>query len=88
LQQFDGAVITEQNITFAIAIVKPYVLNNHAEANRLIATYQQTVFGGIPVVLMAQDSRGIPTFYGRRDIAKFLSRVPVQAIPWRRYSIA
>lgn len=85
--QFQGAVIKEQGVSFAVVIVKPHVLNNHAEANQLIGSYQQTVFGGIPVILMAQDSRGIPTYYGRRDIADFMSRVPLHAIPWKEYTI-
>ncbi len=85
--QFQGAVIKEQGITFAVVIVKPHILNNHSEANQLISSFQQSVFGSIPVVLMAQNSRGIPTYYGRRDIANFLSRVPLQAIPWKEYTI-
>lgn len=36
---------------------------------------------------MAQDSRGVPTYLGRRDIVKFLAKVPVQAIPWREYTL-
>jgi len=84
---FQGSVIEEQGVTFAVVIVKPHVLNNHTEANRLITNFQQDVFGHIPVVLMAQDARGVPTYYGRRDIAQFLSRVPLQAIPWKQYTL-
>jgi hypothetical protein len=39
------------------------------------------------VVLMAQDSCGTPTFYGRPDIARFLANVPVGAIPWSEYTV-
>lgn len=85
--QFQGAVIKEQGITFAVVIVKSQILNNHSEANQLIGSFQQSVFGSIPVVLMAQNSRGVPTYYGRRDIANFLSQVPLQAIPWKEYTI-
>ena len=41
----------------------------------------------VPVVLMAQDSRGRATYYGRPDIAKFMASVPLHAIPWREYTI-
>ncbi len=85
--QFQGAVIKEQGVTFAVVIVKPHVLNNHTEANQLIVSFQQSVFGSMPVVLMAQDSRGVPTYYGRRDIVDFLSQVLLQAIPWKQYTI-
>ncbi len=58
--QFQGAVIQEQGMTFAIVIVKPNVLNDQTEANRLIGSFQQSVFGRMPMVLMAQEYRGIP----------------------------
>jgi hypothetical protein len=83
--QVTGAVIKEQGVTFAIVIVKPHVVSNHSEANRLIASFSP-VFRA-PVVLMAQDSYGRPTYYGRKDIANFMSGVPPIAIPWREYSI-
>jgi hypothetical protein len=38
-------------------------------------------------VLMAQDSHGRPTYYGRKDIARFMSGVPTHVIPWKGYSI-
>jgi hypothetical protein len=85
--QFQGAVIKEQTVTFAVVIVKQHLLDNHAEANRLISSFQQSVFGYIPVVLMAQDSRCVPSYYGRQDIAQFLSRIPLQAIPWKQYTL-
>lgn len=85
--QFDGAEITEQGVTFAIAIVQSWVLNNQTEAERIILDYRRAVFGNIPVILMAQDSFGTPTYYGRPDIVNFLADVPVEAIPWQRYTL-
>lgn len=79
--QFQGAMVKEQGVTFAVVIVKQHVLNNHSEAKRLISGFQHRVFGTIPIVLMAQDARGVPSYYGRQDIARFLSRVPLEAIP-------
>lgn len=83
---FEGAVIREQGITFAVVIVKKYIIDSSAEADEAIAAFQPA-FPGIPVVLMAQDGWGTPTYYGRRDIADFLANVPLEAIPWREYSI-
>lgn len=80
-----GAVIREQGQTFAVVIVKPHVVQNRTAAADAIASFMP-VFG-VPVVLMAQDGRGRPTFYGRSDIVRFLSGVPLQAIPWREYTI-
>jgi hypothetical protein len=80
-----GAVIREQGLTFAIVVVKPHVVSNSFEADRTIRSFSP-VFG-TPVVLMAQDGSGRPTYYGRRDIARFMSGVPIGAIPWKEYTI-
>ena len=58
--KFQGAVIKEQGVTFAIVIVKKHILDNQNEANKTIQSFQP-YFLGYPVVLMAQDSRGNPS---------------------------
>jgi len=82
-----GAVVREQGQTFAVVTVRPSVLSSNAQANQAILSFR-SVFPGISVVLMAQDSRGRPTYFGRSDIARFLSRIPMSAIPWRQYTIS
>jgi hypothetical protein len=84
--QFEGALVREQGVTFAIVIVKPHVLHSNLEADSVAVGFQPA-FPGVPIVLMAQNGRGVPTYRGRRDLVNFLSRVPVQAIPWRRYTL-
>jgi hypothetical protein len=83
--EFQGSVITEQGITFAIVIVKKQVIDNRIEANELIQAIRMQMFKGLPVILMAQDSKGIPTYYGRDDIARFLSNIHPSRIPWKKY---
>jgi hypothetical protein len=83
--QFEGAVIREQGITFAVVIVKRFVIQSAHTASEAIRNFG-SVFPGLPVVLMAQDSRGRATYYGRADLTRFLVRVPLRAIPWKRYS--
>jgi len=83
--RFQGAVVREQGVTFAVVVVKKQVLNSRTEADHIAKAFRPA-FSGLPVVLMAQDSRGWPTYYGRPDIAKFLSRVPIETIPWREYT--
>lgn len=83
--RIQGAVIREQGQTFAVIVVKPHIVQNRSEAADAIQSFAP-VFG-VPVVLMAQDSRGVPTYYGRRDIAAFMANVPLQRIPWREYTI-
>ena len=84
--RFQGAVIKEQGVTFGIVIVKRHVIDNRISAGQAIITFQP-VFPGIPIVLMAQDSRGTPSYYGRKDIVKFLADVPLSGIPWKEYTI-
>ncbi len=83
--RFQGAVVREQGVTFAVVIVKPHVLNNSFEADRTISAFRPA-FPGIPVALMAQGHDGTPTYYGRRDISDFLASVPFECIPWAEYS--
>jgi hypothetical protein len=85
--RFQGAVINEQGVTFAIVVVRQSVLNNVSESSRAMASFQR-YFPGLPIVLMAQDGRGVPSYRGRQDIVNFLANVPLQAIPWREYTAA
>jgi hypothetical protein len=84
--QFEGAKVTEQGITFGIVIVKPQVLHSSQELAGARALGTQA-FGPVPIVLMAQDSGGVPTYQGRTDIVRFLSNVFVEQIPWQRYTL-
>ena len=83
---FDGAVIREQGVTFALVVVKSHVVQNRSEAAEAISAFQPH-FPGMPVVLVGQDSRGVPTYFGRPDIARFMASVPVSAVPWKTYTI-
>lgn len=84
--QFQGAVIRERGVTFAVVIVKKQVVDSRSRADGTIGSFRP-VFPGMPVVLMAQDHRGLPTYYGRQDLSRFLAGVPLQAIPWRSYTL-
>ncbi len=82
---FQGAVIKEQGITFGVLVVKSHVLNNAGQRDQLVRQASQ-VFGGIPTVLMGQQG-GRSHYYGRKDIAQFMSTVPFHAVPWKRYTL-
>lgn len=83
---FDGAVIREQGVTFALVVVKPCLVQNRCDARKTIKAFQP-IFPGMPLVLVGQDSRGVPTYFGRPDIARFMASVPMRAVPWKTYSI-
>lgn len=84
--QFDGAKIKEQGVTFGIVVVKPYVLRSPSK-EQIRASFIP-FFGNIPIILMAQDSRGIPTYDGRHDIVRFLAKINPARIPWKHYTAA
>ena len=81
---FDGAVIKEQGVTFGIMVVQPSALSDRSRRDGFVAEASR-VFGSIPTVLMAQDHSGRPRYYGRPDLVRFMAKVPLSAIPWKRY---
>lgn len=85
--RFLGSVIREQGVTFAIVVVKKHVIDSSRSAGDAIAAFRPC-FPGLPIVLMAQNHRGTPTYYGRPDISKFLASVPLSAIPWKKYTVS
>lgn len=84
--QFDGALLKEQGVSFAIVVIKPQVLHSPSKEN--VRKSFASFFGNIPIILMAQDSRGIPTYDGRRDIIHFLAKINPARIPWKHYTAA
>lgn len=84
--QFEGALITEQQVTFGIVGVKSFVLAD-ASARRDMEAFGHAVWGPVPIVLMAADGQGVPTYYGRPDIVRFLANVEPWRIPWQRYTV-
>jgi hypothetical protein len=85
--KIQGAVIKEQGQTFAIAIVKMFVLDSHTERENM-ANSLLPLFPRMPIVLMAQDSRGIPKYWGRKDIVNLLANIEISRIPWKEYTFS
>lgn len=85
--KFQGALIKEQGVSFAIVIVKPHVLDNRTAASEMQIASKH-IFGNIPIVLMAQNSSGRPTYLGREDIVNFLSKISISRIPWQEYTLS
>jgi hypothetical protein len=85
MMQFEGAVVKEQGVTFAIVVVKPNVLNSSMQCDETRQGFR-SIFPGMPIILMAQGSRGAPTYQGRTDIVKFLANLHPSRIPWKKYN--
>jgi hypothetical protein len=84
--KFQGALIKEQGVTFAVVIVKENVIHNRVQSDQIVKSFQP-IFPGIPVVLMAQNHGGIPSYYGRQDIVRFLANLPIESIPWKEFTV-
>ena len=84
--QFQGAVMKEQGVIFAVIKVKEQVVRNSFEAMTTRRVFQ-TVFTGLPIVLMAQEPGGRTLYDGRDDVVRLLSHMPTAAIPFRHYTI-
>jgi hypothetical protein len=83
---FEGALIQEQGVTFAVAIVREHVMRSPSDRESALAQF--TALFRVPTVLMAQDHRGVAEYWGRRDIVDFMARVPLSRIPWQRYTVS
>ncbi|WP_084456879.1 hypothetical protein [Desulfogranum mediterraneum] len=84
--KLQGAVIKEQGVTFAIVVVKKHIVDSQAKSQDTAGSFA-TLFPGMPLVLMAQDGRGVPKYRGRRDIVKFLANIHPSQIPWKEYTV-
>lgn len=87
VMRFQGAVLKERGITFAVVVVKPHVIENGFEAETNARSLRK-IFPGIPVALMARDFDARPSYYGPEEIVAILKHMPFNAIPWREYQIS
>ena len=82
-----AAFVKEQSVTFAVVMVKPYVVNSVGQAQDFMRSLRSIRdFQYIPLVLAAQNGGQIQ-YRGRDDIVRFLSNVPFSALPWATYRI-
>lgn len=81
-----AALVKEQGVSFAVVNVKGWALNS-SERDSTASSFR-AYFPGFNVILMSQDNSGRATFYGRRDIVRFLQNVPTHALPWKEFTFA
>lgn len=85
MSKWQGAIIKEQGVTFAVMVVKPHILNS-SEREQTVSSLE--VGMRMPVVLAAENSRGGLNYWGRRDLVDFLKNVPPHAIPWQEITFS
>ncbi|OLN29369.1 hypothetical protein [Desulfosporosinus metallidurans] len=81
--QFEGAVITEQDKTFAVVSVQRSVFQDSFNATMIIKS-MLPVFKGMPVVLMTIDTQGVPAYFGRSDLVLLLESINIKDAKWEQ----
>lgn len=81
-----AAAISLAGIRFAVVAVGQDLVRSPGEADMAIDDLRPR-FGGVPVVLMAQNDDGSPAYYGDRELVQLLSGVPLDKMPWTEYRI-
>jgi hypothetical protein len=80
------ALVHERGVTFAVVVVRPSVISGpKRERDDAVRTHSAEF--GVPAVLMIQNSRGTPIYYGRQDLVESLANVPVEQLPWREFTM-
>jgi hypothetical protein len=85
--KIQAAVVKEQGQTFAVVVVKRSVIDVRQRGEETLVGLRR-YFPRMPIVLMAQDGRGIPTYLGRPDIVRFLSKISFQRLPWKEFTFS
>ena len=84
MAQLHAALVREQNVTFAVAMMKDHVLNNPSTADQQIRAVAEAL--GCPlVVLMGERNRKLRG--NRKDVVDFVSRIDPSRLPWKRYTV-
>jgi len=81
-----AAAISLAGVRLAVVAVGQDLVGSPGEADMAIDDLRPR-FGGVPVVLMAQNDDGSPTYYGNRELVEMLSGVPLDKMPWKEYRI-
>ncbi|GKS62564.1 MAG: hypothetical protein AB7U98_11770 [Candidatus Nitrosocosmicus sp.] len=83
---FDAAFVKENGVEIGIFATTMDVINDKMQAENLITYCEERILAGYQVVLMAQDSQGVPHYYGRQDLTRILEATNFSKIHFRRYT--
>ena len=83
----DGAVLHEGGVTFALASVPPNILTNPITADHLLDSLRRDLFPDMPILLMAREWSGKPSYYGSPDAQRALRGVHIGRVAWSRYNV-
>jgi hypothetical protein len=84
--KFEGAVVEENGVKFAVVKVEKDIFEVTGRARDRMVTYQR-VFPDMAVVLMSGEPGAPPNFYGRPDIVRTMMAADLDTIKWQEYSL-
>ncbi|MBA3393714.1 MAG: hypothetical protein H0T89_13785 [Deltaproteobacteria bacterium] len=79
---FTGAALPVCGVDVLIVVVQPWILADPHEAQLYVIAFALRF--DRTIVLMAQDDRRVPTYYGPAPIVRALGVLPFEIIPWQR----
>lgn len=80
-----AALVREQGVTFAVALMKDRVLDNPTLADQQIRAVAVAL--GCPLVVLMGE-RNCRLRGNRRDVVDFVASLHPSRLPWRKYQIA
>lgn len=84
MAKMTAALVREQGVTFAVVLVKNYVLNSPTTADQMIQSVSAALRCPL-VVLMGESNQKLRG--NRRDVVNFVSKVHPSRLPWKEYDI-
>jgi hypothetical protein len=83
-----AAAISLQGKRLAVVVVSMDLLRGGGgEADLAISTLAPA-FGGVPIVLMAQEENGSPRYHGDAGLIDLVAGIPLERLPWKEYPVA
>jgi hypothetical protein len=80
------ALVCERGVRFAVVAVRPSVISGvKRERDEAVRAFSAKL--GVPAVLMAQGSRGVPIYDGRPDLVEVLAGLCADQLPWREFTM-
>jgi hypothetical protein len=83
---FDVAIVKKNGVEIGVFATTMDIINDKMQAHNLIKYCEEKILVGYQVVLMAQDTRGIPHYYGKQDLVSLLEATNFSKIHFRRYT--
>lgn len=83
--QLEAALIDNSKVTFALIPVDYSIVINPTAAKDVQTSFTK-YFPGLPIVLMSEDDFEMPTYFGRKDILKYLTDLSPSSITFEVFN--